>query len=183
MTNPCQIEGCRKIKGGYGMLQFNDGTGWKGAFGAGDTNYQDSITATEIVSIVNTPPKFSDPWRHTITWNYVGGVAQRTFRATNTDTDGAYLKSLRWRLTVIPITGGVCDKEGCKTDPRPDDCVDLPYNVTWDKANCPKLEVPIGAQVCTPIGTPPQPPSGCQELQTYGTLQYLDPYTNQWIDA
>ena len=44
------------------------------------------------------------------------------------------------------------------TDPRPDDCVDLPYNVTWDKANCPKLEVPIGAQVCQPIGPPPEPP-------------------------
>jgi hypothetical protein len=33
------------------------------------------------------------------------------------------------------------------------------------------------------IDCDPQPPSGCQELQTYGTLQYLDPYTNQWIDA
>lgn len=44
------------------------------------------------------------------------------------------------------------------TDPRPDDCVDLPYNVTWDKANCPKLEVPIGAQVCQPIEPGPNPP-------------------------
>ena len=55
------------------------------------------------------------------------------------------------------------------TDPRPDDCVDLPYNVTWDKAACPKLEIPIGAQVCQPIGPPPPPP--CQ----------FDPDTYDWV--
>jgi hypothetical protein len=52
---------------------------------------------------------------------------------------------------------------------RPDNCVNLSYNVTWDKANCPKLEVSIGAQVCQPIGPPPPPP--CQ----------FDPNNYKWV--
>ena len=174
------IVGCRKLKPGiWGVIVRNNcpilpestdpdyrsycglpGTYTKIGIGSG-------AQATEIVDVQETKKNVNGPEISSfdIIWKDRDGVTQENL-------DLYALEGTTFSLFVNP---GMEEADYCgDDDPRPNDCVDLPYNVTWDKANCPKLEVPIGAKVCQPIiPKPPDPPEfcitgveGCQKTKT-----------------
>ena len=112
------VDGCQKV-GGYGQLEYNDGTGWKAAGQSGSqtiTAATVSIDSTDVVGPNNAGAFFAEA---VITTTSFGTV-------TISEGDGteANASAITWRISP---TVGNCEEYGGPTTLPPDTYTPRPY--------------------------------------------------------